>query len=324
MGLDENEKLPLENNEDNEKLPKQNENGLEGSEDSLEDNFEGGSPKPQESDDNLSDFVEEENGGGHSGISDFPREQADFDVISEPKIRLQTPIIISGVIVLISVVLYLSLSVFFDRAITGTWLFNIPGQENVASPDEANTPKFYFIFEPGERAKMCLGSSETIGSYTLSKEENDIIANIEISNGLTGRYVVNVYGNKFTGRQLELDGGSGNKYTFDSTQYQKMKLSPIKDFKIDKELIGEWRFEEYQTNITFKENGTMLINDSDILLTEAVYSVADTNVIKFKFFDTAERENTAEYSYDKNSGILTFAQGEFKRVEKNQDNVTKG
>lgn len=239
-----------------------------------------------------------------------------IDLKPKKKVKVQTPIIIAGVILLLTVLSFLSYNLFFDNSIAGTWSyeFDLTPQEQMATSDEVSKVKMYFKFDKNGEAYSYVGNAQTVGTYTTStNEEGKSVVSIDIPQQLSGDFVTTIKGNKVTGRELTLQLGE-QALSFKSDKYKKPALKPIKGFKADEEIIGTWEDDVYGSQYTFTKDGKLIMNQSDIMIFEGVYTVSKENVITVKIITATEEDFDMNYGYDKENETLVIEGVGYKKV----------
>lgn len=222
---------------------------------------------------------------------------------------LNTPIIIAICIVAVSVLSFLVYDIFFNTSIYGTWTFD---STTVSTDDEINTA--YYIFKNDGTASVTCGNVTFNGTITMSSEDNTK-AVISIPNFIGEQeYNIAVTGNKLSTRHLILSSESVTG-SFTSADEKKVAVEKIKDFVIDNEIIGEWSDDYYGMSCTFREDGTVIINQSDVMIVEAAYSTdKENNKITLKYQMAKQIDDEWSYGYDKKNDTLVLNGLGLKRV----------
>ena len=236
--------------------------------------------------------------------------QAEQKPVKVKKKRLlNTPIIIAICIVAVSVLSFLVYDIFFNTSIYGTWTFDSTA---VSTDDEVNTA--YYNFKNDGTASVKCGNVTFNGTITMSSEDNTK-ATISIPNFIGEQeYNIAVTGNKLSTRHLILSSESATG-SFTSADEKKVAVEKIKDFVIDNEIIGEWSDDYYGMSCTFREDGTVIINQSDVMIVEAAYSTdKENNKITLKYQMAKEINDEWSYGYDKKNDTLVLNGLGLKRV----------
>lgn len=237
--------------------------------------------------------------------------QAEQKPVKVKKKRLlNTPIIIAICIVAVSVLSFLVYDIFFNTSIYGTWTFD---STTVSTDDEINTA--YYTFNNDGTASVTCGNVTFNGTITISSEDNTK-AVISIPNFIGEQeYNIAVTGNKLSTRHLILSSESVTG-SFTSAKAEKVPVEKIKDFVIDNEIIGEWSDDYYGMSCTFNEDGTVIINQGDIMIVEAAYSTDKANnKITLKYEMAKEIDDEWSYGYDKKNDTLVLNGLGLKRVD---------
>ena len=199
--------------------------------------------------------------------------------------------------------------IFFNTSIYGTWTFD---STTVSTDDEINTA--YYTFKNDGTAYVTCGNVTFNGTITISSEDNTK-ATISIPNFIGEQeYNIAVTGNKLSTRHLILSSESVTG-SFTSADEKKLAVEKIKDFVIDNEIIGEWSDDYYGMSCTFNEDGTVIINQGDIMIVEAAYSTDKANnKIKLKYEMAKEINDEWSYGYEKKNDTLVLNGLGLKRV----------
>lgn len=237
-----------------------------------------------------------------TGETDVEPIENDEEAEPEKKKRfIQTPIIISVVIVALVALGFLVFKCFFDTSIVGTW--TIETDEAASTADEADdgTGKTYYIFDNDGTATVAFGTIKHVGTYSVtSNEDGTQTVNMEIPTAsLSASFDYSVTGNIFSGRTMIFTDSYENEYKFVSDNLKIPELKPADDFTPNDKLTDEWHYydEFYGIDITyiFNENGTVSFNQNDMAYINGIYAYTD-DTITITYF-TSE-EVTAEMSYE--------------------------
>lgn len=259
----------------------------------------------------FSDELAETQGDNTAEDVNFNQNSADVTVAVKTKKRfIQVPIIISIALVVLVALGFLVFKLFFDTSIVGTWTV-----KDNATSDEAATAtsdeaaKTYFTFDSDGKATAQIGTMRMEGTYSTSSDE-DGKRNVEISipSVLEGSYEFTVSGNAFSGRTLLLNGtyyGQSVALTMESAKLDVPKLEPDKDFKPNDKLTGKWTYDDgyYQMGYEFRNDGTVTVNQSNILFADGVYSFTDSQ-ITIKYYTNKEAKMELDYTLKDDSIII--------------------
>lgn len=220
---------------------------------------------------------------------------------------IQLPIIISLIIVVGVVLGFLVFKCFFNTSIVGTWVIEDDTAQSGATEDEASAVKTYYIFEDDGVASIAFGTMKYVGTYSISGNE----ISIDISSAyLTASFEYTVTGNVFTGRTLTFtDTSYDTDYTFHSTNRETPDLKVDDDFKSNDKLTGEWNYYDgyYDFSYTFNSNGTVSIDQNNMLFVDGVYSCTD-NTITIRYYADSEQTMELEYTVDDDALVINGLQ----------------
>lgn len=220
---------------------------------------------------------------------------------------IQLPIIISLIIVVGVVLGFLVFKCFFNTSIVGTWVIEDDTAQSGATEDEASAVKTYYIFENDGVASIAFGTMKYVGTYSISGNE----ISMDISSAyLTASFEYTVTGNVFTGRTLTFtDASYDTDYTFHSTNRETPDLKVDDDFKSNDKLTGEWNYYDgyYDFSYTFNSNGTVSIDQNNMLFVDGVYSCTD-NTITIRYYADSEQTMELEYTVDDDALVINGLQ----------------
>ena len=225
---------------------------------------------------------------------------------AKKKRLIQVPIIVSAVILIIVAVCFLVFRCFFNTSIVGVWT---SAEASTSTADEASqeseTVQTYLVFEGDGTVYLAIGTMKMEGTYSVeTNEEGTRVVDCYIPNALEGQYEFTVSGNEFTGRSLILsDSTYGQQWEYKSTNREIPEVKVDEDFEASEKLTGNWIYDDgyYMFRYDFKADGTVSINQSDILFVDGVYNYSD-DVITVRYYTDTER--TMEISYQFNDAVL--------------------
>lgn len=238
-------------------------------------------------------------------------EETPADVQPKKKKRLiQVPVIIAIVIVAVAVLTLLVYKGFFDKSIVGTWSTPLETQADTATPDEASAdeaskPKQYYIFESNGKLSVKVGTIAYVYDYVTSvSEEGETLLTVSF-NGSQSEFTYAVEGNMFTGKNLTLKSAYGSEIKLSSDSFKEPELKPAEDFKPNDKITGEWSYDSgfSQMSYTFNDDGTVQINQMDMIIVDGVYSYTDNNIEITYYTDTESHMDLAYVTGD-NSLVL--------------------
>lgn len=240
-------------------------------------------------------------------------EEFNSEELSQPentkdkkKFPLQVPIIIAAAIVVCVALAFLVLKCFFDTSIVGTWTF-----EDTATSDEASETsqddRTYYIFDKDGTVSLACGSIQYMGTYSVTTDDEGA-KSVEMyipTAYLQATFDYSVSGNIFTGRKLELSYEDTESYKFTEVKRVMPELKAADDFKADDALVGDWNYYDgyYDYSYTFNSNGTVHINQNDLLIIDGTYKISD-NVVTITFYGGDEYTQDMEYSVDGDELIM--------------------
>lgn len=218
---------------------------------------------------------------------------------------LQFPIIISIIIVAAAVISLLVYKGFFDKSITGSWATKLQvdsATSDEATSDESDEELQYWVFENDGKLKVSVGTIYYMYNYetSVSEEgENQIVVSF---NGSESVFTYKIEGNFFTGKKLTLSNSYGAEdIELESKSYKKPDLKADDNFKPNDKLIGTWSYNNgfSQMSYTFNEDGTMQMNQMDMIFVDGVYTYTD-NTIEIKYLTNTESYMDLSYTVEEN------------------------
>lgn len=260
-------------------------------------------------------FADSENEDASEEKGSFAEELAELTETSEDcqsekpakkKRLIQVPIIVSAIILIVVAICFLVFRCFFNTSIVGVWT---TAETSTSTADEASqeteTVETYLVFEGDGTVYLAIGTMKMEGTYSVeTNEEGTRVVNCSIPNALEGEYEFNVNGNEFSGRSLILsDPTYGQEWAYKSTKRVIPEVKVDDDFKASDKLTGNWIYDDgyYMFSYDFKADGTISINQSDVLFVDGVYNYSD-DVITVRYYTDTER--TMEISYQFNNDVL--------------------
>lgn len=217
---------------------------------------------------------------------------------------IQAPVIVSAIILVLVALGFLVFRCFFNTSIVGVWTTS---EASTATADEASeeSVKTYLAFENDGTVYLAIGTMKMQGTYSvLTNEEGTRVVDCSIPNALEGEYEFTVSGNEFSGRKLTLTNSTyGQSWEYESTNRVIPEVKVEEGFKPSEKLTGNWIYDDgyYMFSYDFKEDGTVTVNQSDILFVDGVYNYTD-DVITIKYYTDSER--TMEVQYQFNDDVL--------------------
>lgn len=254
------------------------------------------------------------------GDEDFAQEYAE-STKAKKKFPLQASIIIAGVLVACVILTFLVFKCFFDTSIVGAWTMKVDeatadqASETTTEPssgeedEEKEDYLSYYVFDSDGSCNFCIGSITYKGTYKIETDDkgNRTVNMSILGVNLSATFNYKVSGNIFTGRTLELTYGDSDDikpYILESAKVVTPEIKPDKDFKGDDKIVGEWNYYNgYDNMYTFNSDGTVNVNQGDVIIIDGTYTVKDNKII-VKFY--AEDERTTELMYSVDGDMLTI------------------
>ncbi len=230
--------------------------------------------------------------------------------VPKKKFPVQVPIIIAAVIVACVALAFLVLKCFFNTSIIGTWTI----ENDTATSDEAgeDTVLTYYIFDKDGTVSLSYGTMSYMGTYSVSTDDdgNKSVEMYIPYAYLQATFDYNVSGNLFTGRKLvfsydDTQNGETQTYKFKEAKRIMPELKAADDFKADDALVGEWNYYDgyYDYSYTFNSNGTVNINQNDMIVIEGTYKLSDDKITVTYYADD-EYTQDLEYSVDGDTLVI--------------------
>lgn len=240
-------------------------------------------------------------------------ESDEISADAQPKKKkrlIQLPVIIAIVIVAVAVLTLLVYKGFFDKSVVGTWSTPLETQTDSATPDEASAdeasqPLQYYVFDSNGKLSVKVGTIAYVYDYVTSvSDEGENLLTVSF-NGSQSEFTYAVEGNMFTGKSLTLTSAYGSEIKLSNDSLKEPELKPSEDFKPNEKLTGEWSYDSgfSQMSYTFNEDGTVRINQMDIIIVDGVYSYTD-NSIEITYYTDAESYMDLVYEIGDDSLVL--------------------
>lgn len=176
------------------------------------------------------------------------------------------------------------------KNIYGSWKFKgIKEQNNYAIQ--------YFSFAKDGAAQYDYGSCTVLGYFEDYSDKKDNRVYIELDGQLNGVFKFNVKGNEKDGYELILKNlQSGYNLKFESTTAKTYKLNTIKDYKIDKNIIGEWSNKDNTKSYTFTKDGRFSRCMGN-QIRRGVWSQINEEMLTLRYMDSHIRTTNIQYSF---------------------------
>ena len=265
------------------------------------------------------------------------------EAISQQKKKkvLMTPIVVSLCIVICAAVAALTIGVFFNKSIEGSWYLSetyTPQTYANSTEDEPDAETMildrYFVFEGNGKLLIKSGNETSVGSYTChtgtedDNAEGKPVVDIDVIDPLynqlvSGSYIVDVEGNIFTGKKLMLTSvlDEASVLEMESKEHTKPELKRDGEFKSDDKIVGKWinTMDGFGVTYTimyeFNADGTFLIENitsvpdslgdgtTDYIIDfDGIYN-CENGTVTLQYFVVTDQEQ--EISYQVDGDILT-------------------
>ena len=253
-----------------------------------------------------------------------PAEKDDSEKPVAVKVKrkgvIYVPVIITGAILVLSLIFFGAAYLFFDNSVEGAWIVEGTDatSDEVQTAQEAADSNTYYIFtndldEDGNKiAKLRVGTMELSGTYeTTSNAEGEQVLAVSISYFFSGEYNYTVSGNVFTGKTMVLTRDN-TSFKFKSAKLPELKTEVPEDFEVREELVGEWNESEYNMTYIFNEDGTAYVNQGGSLEVNGTYKADDS---KITVYYLASEETSLDIEYSLDGDTLVLSGLGYKRVE---------
>lgn len=259
-----------------------------------------GEDVPKISDEEIEEIMDEDIGDVVSDIKEeLTFEEESIVPKQKKKPALQIPIIIAICIVVGALLGFGLYYGFFAHTVNGTWAY---------TASDENT--YYYTFKDENIVSMSMGTIDFNGEYSVTSADDSAQTLMigQYYGELSGEYTMTISGSRLFGNQvMTLKNTDGTEFTLKQASMPKNPLTVSPDFKPDEKLVGDWEyvFEDYGISykFSFTADGKMQINQYDAFIYNCVYTT-DGSTIKCTFFDTEERTEEMEYSFDGDSLVI--------------------
>lgn len=251
------------------------------------------------------DFVYNENDEDTVELNDVQKKSA---LIQKP-VLIACSIFLCLIIVFGVFILYSNL--FGNNNFFGTWVHQQEASADEATKGHEGNGVTYFTFERNGKATMTMGNMVVTGEWTYNANDNSQI-DVNIYYFFGGTFSIDVKGNIFTGRTMELkDTTYGSSYNFISTSIPDMHADKKENAKIDEKLVGTWTNEEKSITYAFNSDGTYSLESGGVIRIDGVYYTKDNKVIT-TYISNEKTETKCEYKINKDN-TATIADLEYKK-----------
>lgn len=224
---------------------------------------------------------------------------------------IQPSIIISACVLLV-VIIALVVSMFlFTATEHGTWRLSTEDYD------------CYYTFDSdSDLCTVTIGTTTYYGgNYQKGTKNGDATMTLVTSEGiLQGTYTYKIFDSKTSENDtLTLTDSQGKEYTLYGCELPRAidLAKNNKDFVENKELTGTWQtsfgeLEDMKQTVTFNSDGTMTLNQSDIIEYDCVYSVTDDTVTSTYYHEDAV---TSSDFYLIENGVLKYKDLSWTKIQ---------
>lgn len=222
--------------------------------------------------------------------------------IAKRKKILYPSTIIVLVLVVASIVVYAVYSSFFQTSVKGVWVST--------DVDEVTSANSLLVLGDNNEAYMSFGTMRYLGVYNTSYDDDgNKILTVDIPYALQSDFVYEMQGNDIL--SLTMDGDT-TAYTFKKVELPDYSLTAPEDYVRDDNLLGKWKDTTYDIEYTFKNDGTMLINEAGVVEADCIYNIVD-GTIHVEYL--AGEVYTMDMEYSVSGDNLTIGVMNFVKVE---------
>lgn len=239
-------------------------------------------------------------------------QNAPAPVKAKRKCVIQISVLVAAGILLCALIVFGVCKIFFDNSIVGTWIVegSTATNDQLKTEEEAVNGNTYYIFtdekdkDGNKIAKLAVGTMELTGTYDIiNNDDGTQKLSVSISYFFTGEYDFKVSGNALTGKVLTLSSDNGD-FNFLSASKPKVSVEKSDDFKVNKDIVGEWNESDYNITYIFNEDGTAHVNEGGTLTVDGTY-VVDDSKITITYLASQESTLDIEYSLDGDTLVLS-------------------
>ena len=231
---------------------------------------------------------------------------------AEKKPVLQKTIIISLIIVVIAAICAVSIALFFNNDVTGSWhlVREVDVSSKAATSDEAKDKlnvDYYFNFNSDGTVESTIGTVTSKGTYSAYKnDEGKSVININLYDPLSqyflsGEYTVDYSGNIFTGKKMKFTMAENEKinYEFESASYKAPEITRDGEFEKKDDYVGKWIYSTGELTLTYelKDDGTAVYTQQAMTLNQYTYTPININVEMRGIYDIKDGTLTLNYYF---------------------------
>lgn len=201
-------------------------------------------------------------------------------------------------IVIVSVAVFGIYSAFFQTSVKGAWI-------STEIEDVTNSDSF-LVLGDDNIAYMSIGTMRYLGTYSTSyNDEGTKILTVDIPYIMQSTFKYDMKSDNILSLSME---GDDTEYTFKNVQLPDCRLPVPEDYKRDAILYGTWRDNTNGIEYTFRDDGTMLINEAGVVEADCIYNIQD-NTIHVEYWAGETYTMDMEYTVDNNKleiGSMSF------------------
>jgi len=223
------------------------------------------------------------------------------------KRSIDTPVIITFFIVLISLCLLAVFTIFFDTSMKGTWRLRMKqGEQEYV---------YYLTMLDDNKFRYSFGGITYEGDYTINPETSTL----SMSSSSYGRYNLRndfkykVVGNVFSGKGIALTGSDDKELPFLQTDGFVPVIKYYSDFSPNNAMLGSWLYKDekqgYNYTFTFYDDGRYeyLCSGSGHI---GAYKT-DGNKFTYNLVVDGDIVNEETFEFSLDDGKLTFITDNF-------------
>ncbi len=234
-------------------------------------------------------------------VSSGEKNTASSDKSSKWKSVLYPSTVVAFVLVIVSIAVFGIYTTFFQTSVKGAWIST--EIEEVTSSDS------FLVLGDNNVAYMAMGNMRYMGNYSTSYDDaGEKILTVNIPNIMQTTFKYEMKDNNILSLSVE---GDETEYTFKNVQIPDSRLPVPDDYKRDALLYGTWRDNNYGIEYTFREDGTMLINEAGVVEADCIYDIQD-NTIHVEYW--VGETYTMDMEYTVENGKLEIGSMSFVKI----------
>ena len=169
------------------------------------------------------------------------------------KLSVDTPVMITIFIVVISIIILSVWKIFFDTSIKNSWRLTM---------NDDNGEYFYQLtFRDNNEFDYSFGGITYTGRYSIDRQKSSVtlVSSSYGYDNLNSRFNYQFSGNSFSGRKLSLINEDNDELLFTSNNNYVPVITYYNDFSPDEALLGSWLYKDtekgYNYTFTFYDDG---------------------------------------------------------------------